>query len=685
MNFKNILIKVFPILISGLFIFGALYPYWLFGEYSALGWYDEVDGQIPWSHLISKVSDDTGFLHAPAGGAPYLTSIGTQEFSMPALLVESLGLWAGSFIFRLVGLLTLFGGLFFVLGRLYNLSSIEKSVLSLTVVFTSYITYGWTFGGHGWDLSIVIWLAGLVLFLEQRAGYGIIFIIVFAGISATVSGPVFSVPIALYFIVFLLFLNEQIRQIFKESYLHIFVLITVLIIFFVINWHTLYDITVGAKSYSARILMPPHVSSALVDALDMQLLVVKKFFGNFSTPYLYLPISLFFALSLVFRKPRSFAIFLLFSLVIPVFFATVFSRLNLPIVGSYRWTSLLYILPMILIVSFASLWSELKESYFVRHRVKSRVINGGVIVLFTVTFILSADNLATRTLHDAVIKGGTGITFHFDELNHFEENEKHEYRVISDYQTSQWALPLYYGFSTYDGLQPAFSHRRTYFNVYGMNAEPRMQSIEKYHQTKQFFYFYSNARYLNYDFLSMVGIKYVFSARSSLLDLNEPVLSLSGISIKQLLGDSLIGKTVKKFFGNFWLVRPLYIFELETPWPMVFIPNELMQSKHSYRHKGFYEQLNGIRENSALIAKEDMLPDSFNLNPSLKIIKTKRTGKGIDIIVNGKEGIVIYNQVYLPGWQAKCDDVTLSVFPVNGVMMATQSLPGCSNLSFFYE
>lgn len=44
---STLFVNLLPLLLGAVFIIFALYPYWVFGEYSVLGLYDEVDGQIP--------------------------------------------------------------------------------------------------------------------------------------------------------------------------------------------------------------------------------------------------------------------------------------------------------------------------------------------------------------------------------------------------------------------------------------------------------------------------------------------------------------------------------------------------------------------------------------------------------------------------------------------------------------
>lgn len=670
-------------------IFLSLYPFWIFADYSALGFYDEVDGQIPWNFLLHQLVSGTSYVHAWAGGVPTNLGLGGEEISFYRLLTSFMDVWVANLLFKFLGLFAFFAGLYSLLRVLTPISGGGAFALGLFAVFTSYISYGWAIGGHGWDLAVVVWLSLIVVAgIRSEDSYFGWFPFVVIAIAVIVSSPIFSLPMTGYFFIFLLVLFPSLRSRSVQRINFIVVLSVVVVMLFVLNWHNLYQVSIGAKSFSARLLStlsPDNDNFSLFHMIAAQSRGLINFLWLFSNKYLYVLFILFFVLSVLKRSYRSIILFIVIALIIPLIVEVVFDVLNLPILSSYRWEVLMYLIPIMLVISFAVLLSECKQgNLFVWSGEKSldwqlaiKVVSVGVMILVA----LAINVLASRAIDGMHVKSGNGLTFHYEKLHGFDKNEKQSYRVVSDYKTVQWALPLYYGFHTYDGLQPAFTNRRSYFNAYGLFVP----SKSYYPANKHFFYFYTNAFYLNRKLLEMVGVKYIFSARKSLFDVGSPSFSMPGLRLKDLKDTSWYWKVISYIFGDQTiLLRSLKVFKLDSSWARVFSATKIVNSSSSFKEKSFYKELKGITYNGVQVAKEDHSENFFLGRVLPDISSYKLTKTGADISLSPGNGAVVFNEVYLPGWIATCHEKQLQIVPVNGVMMAVKVNSNCQHLKFTY-
>jgi hypothetical protein len=672
-------------MIGLLFVSCFLYPFWLLGPYSLLGFYDEVDGQVPWIYT-NLINSSPVFLHQIVGGTPYVLGGGSEYVSIYKILQSEMSLWQANLVFRFFGLFSLFSGLYLLIIKILPDRKVGWTgfVLILFGISTSYISYGWVLGGHGWDLSVVVWLSLASLGVFKSKNKDLFAIVILAAIVPLVSNPIFSLPLTLYFLVFLFFINTEVKEKYKARMYHTLLLYALLLTFFVLNYFNIYYLSYWSKGFSARILgtLQP------TDVLEMSGLIKLKysqflgFFNNFSIIYLVPAFVVLSSCTLLTKRYRTVVLILIFSLIIPFFLSVGLTYSEIPVVGSYRWSILLYLMPLFLIIGFNV---EFSNSYKIHcNKLNSKYKAVYIINIVLIVLIFMATNSTLNyAMNSLKSKAGAGVAFFYEALNSFEKNNKDSYRVVSDYGTVQWALPLYYGYKTYDGYQPAASHRRSYFNANAIFINPQ----KKYHTSKHFFKFYSDAKKLNYNALSMVGVKYIFSARPRIFELNKPVLSIKGAKTSNF--NKWYREFLELLVGDISLVKPLNVFSVDSPWALVFSVSKLRISNKSYASTEFYDELGGIDFESALVAAEDAndFQNLVTINSTIKpeVLSVKYTDEGYKVRVKSSSGYIVFNQVYIRGWKGFCDGEKAPLIPVNGIMMALKINKGCKIAELKYE
>jgi hypothetical protein len=131
-------------------IFLALFPFWLFGEFSALGWYDEYDAIIPWYLVKSNMQNSHGFLHGYAGGTggDFGFEWGNEYYSLYRYLLTTISVWKANLIFRFFGFAFLLSGMYFLCTKLHQINRLSAFAIAMFAVFVNYIQFGWTLGRH---------------------------------------------------------------------------------------------------------------------------------------------------------------------------------------------------------------------------------------------------------------------------------------------------------------------------------------------------------------------------------------------------------------------------------------------------------------------------------------------------------------------------------------------------------
>ena len=107
----------------GFFIF-TLLPFWIFGSFSVIGWYDEIDQVIPWYYQLSLALEGTSFVHTGSGGVGVAHGFfqGNEQVSFYRFLMSNFDMMTAHLIFRFFGLWTCFLGVWVLLRKQFKLN-----------------------------------------------------------------------------------------------------------------------------------------------------------------------------------------------------------------------------------------------------------------------------------------------------------------------------------------------------------------------------------------------------------------------------------------------------------------------------------------------------------------------------------------------------------------------------------
>lgn len=660
----------FFIIIGLIFIFVFLYPFWFAGEYSALGWYDEVNAQIPANFLNINLKDGQSFIHEYAGGMPTLLNYGADKFSIKESLLEILPLWQANLIFRLGSLFSFFLGGYFLLIHIYSANKLLAFSLSMYALSISYLPYGWSLNGHGWDLSIVLFLTLAILGKFESFKINILIGIITSVIAPFISGPIFLYPFLFFLLLFILITHLGIKYLSKERWILFLGIILISLIVYLYNWAYLYFVLVDSKDFSARILgtlANVKYEGSFLNKLYFYIVQnydeFIKYHTIFAVSYIYY--GYFIVLFFVFlqKKLNKLVSWILFIGFFTIVFESLMKAIDLPFFNTFRWGDVvLLLLPIIVIVSIAHLNSR-----------KYILINFFIFILLLYPTYSAFKVYIGYSVATMNKRGGSGVVTKYEELKKLDNS----YRTVVNSDDMYWATPLYYGLSTFDGTARVFSERRMYFISYGIF----INKLDVYSPSNHFFYFNNDEIYYKMKFLEMANIKYILSTHIQLKQNLKMTLYISGKKYKDI---DLFYKNIFYKYRNIKLLNDLYVHELNKPWERVFVANEVKNSRFSYRDKHFYEDLEEVGFQNILIAKDDKNKLNNTFNNNLFIVKTEITKKGIDVEVRGS-GVLVYNQVYLPRWEAKCNETELKITPVNGIMMAINVPLNCKRVRFKYN
>ncbi len=690
---NNKSIDVLYVAIASVLILIALYPFWLFGEYSSLGWYDEVDGQIPWyfNYLALDITD--GFYHNWAGGAGSAFGYGTESISFYRFLSDTFPVWIANLITRFFNLFFGFFGTYLLLRNFFGSPKLLAFSSGIFVLFASYILYGWTLGGMGWDMTVTVWLA--LAFFGRFANIRINYIVGTAVclIAPTVSSFLFVFVFVFFFFLAWFFSFDSIRKVKKQPitlWLSIGLLFTTLMF---LNWQNLYFVSVGAKEFSTRLLgifsNNHNISGTCFELYTYHfrdaIKHILKLSDHFSTSILIASYFIIIVLAIVKNRYKPLIVFGFIIVFFPLFFTPLTKLYDMGIISSYRWSMVWMLVPLSVVVIINDLlaYNAQKFLWIKNHQTNRRITFFAVIFVSGILIYKSYDGakiLSDYTINKLDEKNGNAITFYYKELERFKNTN---YRSLSDAGSIWWALPIYYGIDTFGGLQPAFPHRRTSFLAYGSLRE----KTDEYHHSKHYFWFHTDKQLYNTNMLEMANVKYIISSKPTIPIEAKQVLKISGTQYKSIKQNSTLSSLTPTRFDNISVAKDLYVYTLNNPWPRVFGANKVSYSKYSFKDKQFYDELNSTGYLNILVAADDFNrgQNNFATESNIKIKNFSLSKNGAEISIDKGQGYVVFNQVYVPHWKAYCDSDELPIIPVNGIMMSVNVDRKCDVITFKYD
>lgn len=684
------------VILAFLFIGLLLYPYWFLGDMSAAGWLDEIRGIIPWHYSVKNLNYGD-FNHQFAGGAGVVFGYGYEHISVYRWLLGFCDIHSANLVVRLFSLVALFAGIYLVIYNCLKANLFLSFSLALFAVAVHESAYGWTIGGMGWDFSVAVWLTLACLGNFKKIATNYLLGVTTVILGSTLSQPVFVFYLIGFTVLFVLFLMPDFITVVKTRYKLWLTLAIFAVAVFLANSSAIYYPVFGAVDFSTRLLgtlVRTHPEVNFITDFSYHLeRAIRSFL--YARDYAYiktflLPLAVFAGLICVLKlRFKPIVVSLLLIIVFPMAVQATALAIDFPVVASYQWTiiwtmnSVFTAFVMANVATEKSGWASLR---FAKPILKNHTLlrlgtfcTHAAIFVGALWFGWNGGTFLTQISMSYTNKyNSLAFLEHYSALR---ELPHETFRTVTDSKTITWATPIYFDMDTFDGLQPAFPARRTYFLAHAVE-----RGNSPHYPKSHFFNFYQDNTSYDLNMLALANVRFMLTGDAAIKSTADLPLVLN---IPSLTLDDDFDET--EFFIDYIaenhaglnLAKELRVFELQNPWQRVFTPRVIVESDLSYQTEGFYEELRGVQYHSVLIAQEDRL-QQFNDN-EVQLHGFELTNSGVNIRVNEAPGAVVYNQVYTPYWSAFCEGEKLPITPVNGIMMMVNKPKGCETLKFVHQ
>lgn len=688
---KNIKVEKSELVVCAiiiLIVLAAVYPYWIFGQYSMIGWYDEMSGTVPWYIALKNDGYQSSFLFGYSGGAgtaqAYLE--GTELFSLYSLLLKYFDFWIANLTYRLIGFAFSIIGVYLFLKRAYQTSPLLALAGALSAIFVNFIPYGWMAASVGWSIGVTAWISILIIESKSINVYYLCGIIFVSILGAVTTPPVFLPIFLLYFLACFPFVfPELIKN--KNFYYRVLLVFSLFSLIQLANWGSgIYTAVIQPQVYSARILeyanaaaVGDTVFKVFVDTLKQQIEVFKLFIGREPNQYLMSLYLLGFFSSIVTGRKIKFVILAGYLFFLPYFVEVLAKVMHLRLLEFFQWNTLWEMQSLILSTFIVG------TLYFKPPPKcdKQRIGNAKLVLIIKYAtacalFIISAlsiFSLTKVTLLNLNAFGGAGIMTEYRLLTDFKNNGDY-FRVISSNGFDS-SIPTYYGIYTYDGLLHNSPLRRNRFNGLLVH-EPAQQSTNTGWQV-----FGKAPKNVNLQMLSVAGVSHIIS--------KEPIDDKRLTLVGHQAGSTLLNLKVPSYYwtlakSDINVLPSVYIYRINHDvWPLVVNAKTLVFSKHDSYSEEFHEDLKALKIGVAIVANDDAR-EKFSLTSNSKDITSKYSlvNGTLRIPSNGMGEFKIINLVYTPYWKASCDGKPVTIYPVNGIMMGLPLPVDCQTAEILY-
>uniref|UniRef100_UPI004047F178 hypothetical protein n=1 Tax=Polynucleobacter sp. TaxID=2029855 RepID=UPI004047F178 len=325
----------------------VFFPYWIFGEYSAIGWHDEYDLTIPWNIKLNQLKFGETFAHAFAGGTGVKQSTAwVEKISIIRILFEILPNWLSAAIYRILEMFLLFSGLYLSLKKILEVSSCAAFLGASVGSFISATPYGWALGGLNWLYSAIAWVPYIFFQSYRNQSARIILPAIYGAIvSMSVFPGFYLTGFFLFYIPFMFFIKFY--KDYKLNYTHQIISVLLLIIPISLNWMNLPKFIKNIESDSARLNGVGTLQDAMnflnnvpsgytKNILYRDLLDLFNWGANYSNFMLIM--CLIVSIVILFRRSDFYIIgaFSFFIIILPIL-SSVGYLLNINFLQNYRW------------------------------------------------------------------------------------------------------------------------------------------------------------------------------------------------------------------------------------------------------------------------------------------------------------------------------------------------------------
>lgn len=639
-----------------------LAPYWIFGNYSALGWYDETSGYIPYTFLRNNISDS--YSHSWAGGVDVSLILIKIKVALYDFFSRYFSVVFSNLLFRFLSLYSLFLGTFFFTKKIIEKSSLESFVIATFCTIVPYIPYGWTLGGHGFDFSVMIWLLFLIYSsLEERISLK--FFAFCLLLMPIVSSPIFIPLLLLFILIFSHFFLKSLRFD-KRKYLYLVSFFVLLGALYVLNYFEVLKI-LKHSSVSSRSLLNQVSVRDILDIFLSNMEGIYVWFLRFSNKTIILLFLLYMLMPFRFKKNIvTLKVFLLLVL-IPLVVDTFLMYSKLPIVSIFRWNTIIYLFPFVV-------------AFLVAKEFKFKEAKGKFVYLFTFLIAIYSGYKHMRySLESLAIKGGLATITHYKEpLRAIDKN----YRVVIDFRSFNSGMPQYYGIRDFGGFLSVMSSKRYFYilkNIFMGDKRP--------HHSKIFFHFYDDHINYNLEGLKTVNVKYILSSKKDLFGLGKPRLVKEKVDVDSIAKKSVFFKVIKLFFRKLTLVPALYLYQLNDSSHWFFVPKFVEKSIYTDSEEKFYDGLSAkINSGISLLSRESIYASTARQDIELHDFVLEKNLVDFKLQTNGKDGLIVFNEELSSGWRAQCfNKSVVKLIPINGVMTGLVVPEGCKKIYLVYS
>ena len=653
--------KLFKLFFISLLLLLTLFPFFFLGPLSAIGGYDELDGQIAWYWSLLNNEEGKNFLHGYAGGTSIKNGLisGNEFFSLYRFLCSFLPEWISGTLFKFFGLILLYSGLYQSSRKIFSLNRITSTYIALFGTLISYLPYTSALGGYGWSLGILSWIP--LIFIFEKDIPKLYFKACLIGILAALSSEfLLLAPLAAYFYLLVVVLFSLLKR-FSFNINQIIATFIAIGIFALNSASGIFEV-INIWDFSARFVNKQYLfeGSSLGVFYDKALSI----YSMFKRPPHFLIFFLFvFVFLSILRDKQQLKIFItlaFLSILIPYFLTTFSIIMDISFLKSFRWDQFAYTsiagAPFLFMAFIKKLGKSSLKRYF--------------LFSLALASVIAVSLNSSGALLDLDLRGGFAVKERYSTLPSILKKDQF-YRVITTNYEPPPSTPIFYGIQTLDGMRISSGIRRAFFFKILNNSE-------ELHATRHTIT--SDIYNINLDLLKMSNVAYILSNKKFQKIAGMHLLTkIEGLTIREL-NESFFTRLPKELF-NISLARDLYVYSIDDYWPRVF-SGEILNSSLSFKTKEFFKEIVDQNSHVTVFSKEDIL--EFGIKEKIytkaEIISYAETKNGMEINLN-KGGLVTINQEYNPFWVASCaSHEELPIFPSNGIMMSIDVPQACKKV-----
>jgi len=657
-----------------LFVLWVVHPYWLYGNSSAIGWFDEVDLPIFNFLILSKLDTFSNiFVHELSGGSKIFDTFYYSKLNyffltflfkfFPEFLAISIYRIFSSFAF-IIGFMTLF---FITSENQKSLNYRNQFIIfisSLLGIYSLPYEYGWTVSGQNFLYSSIIWFLNIIIIFNKKKYFFLI--LLFYALLITLLGVsiIYFLPCSTVFIILFLF--------FKIKKISVGIVVKYLILFYFFYFLFNHDTFFYLINFDARFSLS---ELSNFNRLKNEIINIVIFFtagfdifknenfmtGNFFPPFLFihlLTITLIIFSSFTLKNFKNLKILIIFTFII--FFIQClkyFLPNELNFIKSYSFVNIyIFCYPFVALIFLEEYLNLVKNKNL-------NILSNGISIILTFLIIIGLCFMNYRSVQSVKDYGGWDLVNHkqlYKYLNKID-NEKKQ-RVVSLNNNPKSSYLNVNGVSTFDGLR--FNHKDSksiYFHLISNNKNLKLDNISENYVRHQI----NSLENINYNLLAIAGIKFIISKN---IFLSEDINLIKEFEYKNILTKSNI-----------------YIYELKkNAWDIVFVPNNIVSTRFTNNETEYYDQLKNLGYHSILIDNLFKIKDLDKNN--LKILKYKIKDNKIFITTNLKTGFFVINSTYVntPNFICDGEDKKFKVLDVNLIMQLVELTSGCRILQVKY-